>query len=191
MLNLIDENVAYLLVSPYQENISEDDNFLAMNRVQSLLYNREYSLISLTGYSGGKWNKSYLAYNNKDNQTLREDALFILEMTNQKEIAIKYEGDTKLRLINIDGGESTLSLQNYSENSNSYKVYIYNGYYFSLVPEARYFMIESKNQIKTGMKLEFFNNDRWNEKVVYDVDKEFENMYKLLIKYKKLRAVAL
>lgn len=190
MLNLIDENAGYLLVSPYQEKKTEEENYLALSKAQSLLYNREYSLLSITGYCGGAWDKSYLAYNHKDNDTLREDALFILERTNQNEIIVKYRGTDKLTLISKDGAESPLSLQNYSEHSESTKVFIYNGWYFSLKPEIRYFMIESKNQLKKGMKLEYFNNEKWNEKVVHDVDSEFENMYKLLIKYNKLRSIA-
>lgn len=189
MLNLIDENVAYLLVSPCVINKTEDENFLTLNKTQSLLYNRDYSLISLTGYCGGTWDKSYIAYNQNNNDELREDALFFLGILEQNSIVVKYKGDTQLKLIHNDGGESLLSLQNYSESVENTKVYIYNGYYFSLVPEKRVYMIESKSQIKSGMRLEFFNNDKWNEKIVNDVDTEFENMYKLLIKYKKLRAV--
>ena len=63
MLNLIDENAGYLLVSPYQEKKTEEENYLALSKAQSLLYNREYSLLSITGYCGGAWDKSYLAYN--------------------------------------------------------------------------------------------------------------------------------
>jgi hypothetical protein len=37
------------------------------------------------------------------------------------------------------------------------------------------------------MIVEFYNNDQWIEKVVENIDVEYERLYKLLIKYNKLR----
>lgn len=187
MLNLLDQEVSYLLVSPCRPELNNDENILEISKVQSILYSRDYSLISLTGYCGGTWDKSFIAYNQNNNNTLREDAIFMLENTPQENIVIKYKGDEHLKLINHDGSETLLSVQNYSENKTDSKIFIYNGYYFSLKPEKRWRMIEAKSELKKGMKLEYFNNEKWNEKIIHNLDEEYERMYKLLIKYKKLR----
>lgn len=187
MLNLLDKNVGYLIVSPFQSRLSDVENLVELSKIQSILYSREYSLISLTGYCGGNWDKSYIAYNDNHNELLREDATFLLKNTAQSEVVIKYKNEEFLKLLSETGAESLLSMHGYSENVTESKIYIYNGFYFTLRPEKKYKLIESKSDLKSGMKVEYYNNEKWNEKVVQNIDLEYENMYKLLIKYNKLR----
>ena len=37
------------------------------------------------------------------------------------------------------------------------------------------------------MIVEYFNENKWTKKQISNIETEYENMYKLLIKYKKLR----
>jgi hypothetical protein len=188
MLNLTDENVGFILVSPC--NSINEDKQVQLSKAQSILFSKEYNILSLTGYCGGDWDKSIIAYNEVDNNNIRKDAIHIMKSLNTNDIVVKYKGDTQLKLIESDGSENPLSIQNYSEYSDDTKVYIFEGWYFSLKKEKKYFLIDTKSQIKKGMKVEYFNNEKWNEKTIQDPDLEWSNMYQLLTKYGKLRAVA-
>lgn len=187
MFALNNEMLSYLMIDPCKGINSPDQRLLELNRTQSLLYSKEYSIISLTGYSDGVWDKSYLAFNENDNDLLRQDAIFMLTNSTQNEIIIKYKGESQPKMISKDGSEALMSIQPYSDVVKESKIYILDGYYFSFKKERRYRLIESKNEISKGMTIEYFNNDKWNHKIVSDVDTEFEKMYKLLIKYNKLR----
>lgn len=190
MLNLTDQNVSFILLSPCKEGISESDNFTLLSKSQSLLFSKEYSILSLTGYCGGSWDKSYIAYNESDNNALRKDAIFLMEQTESESIIVKYKGDSELKMIDRKGEEFPLSLHNYSEPIEGSKVFIFEGWYFTLRQERKYYLIETKDQIKKGMKLEYFNEGVWKEKEVVNPELEWSNMYQLLTKYKKLRAAS-
>ena len=186
MLNLIDENVGFILLSPC--SVINTDKQVQLSKAQSILFSKEYSILSLSEYCCGEWSKSMIAYNDNDNNSLRKDAIHMMKNLNTEDIVVKYSGETNLKLINKDGSETPLSIDNYSDVSEDTKVYIFEGYYFTLKKEKRYYLISSKSEIKKGMKVEYYNSDKWNEKIVEDPDREWTNMYQLLIKYKKLRA---
>jgi hypothetical protein len=46
------------------------------------------------------------------------------------------------------------------------------------------------NDLKVGMVVEYMNNNKWHEKMVQNPQDEWEKLYKLLIKYDKLRVSA-
>ena len=46
---------------------------------------------------------------------------------------------------------------------------------------------KKKEDFKVGMIVEYFNNNQWNEKLVENPNEEWNNMYKLMLKYNKLR----
>lgn len=188
MLNLTDENAGFILVSPC--TVINEDKQVQLSKAHSILFSKEYSILSLTGYCGGEWDRSVIAYNdnNNNNNDIRKDAIHLMEQLHTDDIVVKYKGEQSLKLINKDGSEDPLSLHNYSEFSEETKVYIFEGFYFTLRKEKKYFLIESKSQIKKGMKIEYFNNEKWHEKEVQDPETEWSNMYHLLTKYKKLRA---
>jgi hypothetical protein len=74
----------------------------------------------------------------------------------------------------------------YSTDSEK-KSYLYNGYSFSFTEQKRYFFPSRKEEIKVGMIVEFFNNNKWIEKKVSNPDVEYDKLYKLLMKYNKVR----
>jgi hypothetical protein len=74
----------------------------------------------------------------------------------------------------------------YDSNINN-KTYIYNGLSFTFNDKKRYHFLNYKDELKNGMIVEFFNNDKWIERKIVNIDIEYEKMYKLLIKYNKLR----
>jgi hypothetical protein len=51
-------------------------------------------------------------------------------------------------------------------------------------------MPKKKEDFRQGMIIEYFNNSQWNEKIVFDLDTEWDKMYKLLVKYDKIRVLS-
>lgn len=185
MLELTDEAVSYMIVSPAREIVDQTRALVETSRAQSLLYSRNYSLISLTGYSGGVYDRSFLAYGGPDNESLREDAIMYIREMEQRDVLVKYSGTATLTIIGSDGSERPVSIKQYEGGDE--RAYIHGTQCFSLKRERRYRNVESRSEISAGMALEYYNNGRWNEIRVSDPDAEYERMYRLLIKYGKLR----
>jgi hypothetical protein len=75
--------------------------------------------------------------------------------------------------------------------NNENKSYIFNGLSFSFTEVNRYWKPTKKEDFKVGMIVEYFNNNKWNEKTIVDINSEYDNFYKLLIKYDKVRAISI
>lgn len=157
-----------------------------LDDIESILYGRDYSIIPIKEFYQGKYDNSIISYGRSGNDNLRQDVLFLLDKFNQDSAIIKYLGESVIRKIFKDGSEVPVDLDLYSTDFDK-PSYIYNGYSFSFTESKRYFFPTKKDQIKSGMILEFFNNNRWVEKKVSDPDVEYDKMYKLLMKYNKVR----
>lgn len=186
MLELTDEAASYMIVSPARDARDPSLAMAEASRAQSLLYSRNYSLISLTGYSGGVYDRSYLAYGAAGNESLRDDAMMYLREMSQAEVLVKYSGTSLLTLVGRDGSERPVSVQEY-DGREGQRAYIHGSQCFTVRDEKRYRPVASRSEIAAGMTLEYYNNERWNEVRVADPDAEYERMYRLLIKYGKLR----
>lgn len=186
MLNLEDKNIAYLIISPEKEDKSLMDNKNSCDKLQTILYSKGYTIIPVTGYYHGNYEKSFIAVSIDDNDTIRKDAIFLLDEFQQDSVIVKYKGESSPVKILSNGSEKLLSLSIYSDNSDN-KTYLYNGFSFSFNERKRYKFLSDKSQLRVGMVIEFLNNDKWIEKEVINLELEYERMYKLLIKYGKLR----
>ena len=186
MFNLTDPNIGYLIISSQtnQTNISEV-KFLS-DKLSNILYAKDYTLIPLTGYYDQQYEKAFIAITGDNNDQLRHDAIYLMDEFNQNSVIVKYINETDAKKILTDGSEITMGLSVY-DSELKHKTYIYNGISFSFVEQKRYFFPTKKEEIKPGMIVEFFNNNKWTPKQVTNVDIEYEKMYKLLMKYEKLR----
>jgi hypothetical protein len=72
-------------------------------------------------------------------------------------------------------------------NPDSELSYIYKGLSFSFIESKRYWIPNNKEDFQVGMIVEFFSNNKWNEKLVENPLEEWDDIYKLMLKYKKLR----
>ncbi len=186
MFSLEDKDVSYLLISPEKESNSLVDNKILSDKLQSILYSKEYNLIPVSGYYHGNYEKSFIAICPNDNNQLRRDAIQLMDSFDQECVIVKYKGEVSPKKILHDGSEKLLKISLYNGDDLN-KTYLYNGLSFSFLEQRRYQFLNDKSQIKTGMVVEFLNNDVWVEKKVIDVDLEYEKMYRLLMKYGKLR----
>jgi hypothetical protein len=68
--------------------------------------------------------------------------------------------------------------------------YLNNGTSFSFVESKRYWKPTKKEDFRIGMLVEYLNNNKWCEKLVENPNDEYDKLYKLLIKYDKVRVAS-
>lgn len=151
----------------------------------SILYAKNYQIMPIKGYYQGQYEDSVIAYG-PDNDELRSDLIFLLNHFNQDCGIIKYLGETNAKKVFSDGSEKPMGIVLYNTDSEN-KSYLYNGVSFSFVEQARYWKPTKKEDFKVGMIVEYFNKNKWFKKTVEDPQSEYENFYKLFIKYDKIR----
>lgn len=155
-------------------------------QVCSVLYSKGYQLLSISGYFDGKFDESIMAFGAESNDDLRRDALFLLGRFCEQSAIVKYIGESEAKRVFFDGSEDPMEILMYNTDSKN-KSYIHEGISFSFVEKERYWTPKRQEDIRAGMVVEYMNNNQWYERVVVDPRLEWEKMYKLLLKYEKLR----
>ncbi len=182
-MNLLDKNVNYIIISAYSAKKSDYDNTIALRRLENKLYLKEYSIYKL---NSGNNECYYYAYKNCTNKELRYDAIELLDEFKQEYIYVKYFNESDIKKIFFDGMEKVYTIENYQGN-NSSNDFFENGYSFSFKEKKMYYT-PSKTDLKEGIIYEYKNNSGiWLEKKVIDPEREYNNLFELLIKYKRIR----
>jgi hypothetical protein len=175
VINLSDKNIQYILLSS-----NKIDDMI------SILWAKEYNVVSIDGYYRGQYEKAALAFSDISNDELRKDLIFLLNHFGQECGIIKYSGETGAKKIFNDGSEKPLGIVLYNTDSDNMS-YLHNGLSFSFVEQVRYWKPNKKEDFKIGMLVEYFNNNKWYSKKVENPNDEWEKMFKLLTKYEKVR----
>ena len=179
MLGLEQPNTSYML-------ISSPNN---LDQITSVLYAKNYQILTIKGYFEGKFEDSIMAFGRVENENLRNDTLFILGQFNEKNIIVKYLGESDAKKVFFNGSEEPMEIVMFNTNE-SYKSYIHSGISFSFVEKTRYWKPKSQEDLKIGMVVEYQNNNKWYERIVRNPKEEWEKLYKLLTKYDKVRIPA-
>ena len=179
MLGLEQPNASYML-------ISSSDN---LDQITSVLYAKNYQIFPIKGYFEGKFEDSIIAFGRTDNDELRNDALFLLGHFNEKNAIVKYLGESDAKKVFFNGSEDPMDIVMFNTNESN-KSYIHSGISFSFVEKIRYWKPRSQEDLKIGMIVEYQNNNKWYERIVRNPKEEWEKLYKLLIKYDKVRIPA-
>jgi hypothetical protein len=175
MIALEHPNSAYLIIS--SNNLAD---------MVTILYANDYDVVHIKGYYKEKFEDSVIAFCEKDTDNLRKDALFLLNQFNQECSIIKYLGESGAKKIFKDGSEKPLGIVMYNTDSENIS-YIHNGLSFSFLEKKIYWLPKKKEDFKKGMIVEYMNQDKWFEKTVNNPSEEYDKMYKLLLKYNKIR----
>lgn len=174
MINLKDSKISYLLISE-------------CSGVESYLHSRDYYTLEISEYYKGDFGKSIIAFSNIiDNNELRRDSINIMDNFGIDNLIVKYLDDDSPKRVYNNGDELPLGVIIYNTDSDK-KSYIYEGVSFSFIEQQLYYFPSKKEDFKTGMLVEFLNNNKWIEKRVKDPESEYNNLYQLLIKYNKIR----
>lgn len=187
MFNIKDPNLSYILVSPEKPEYGQIDNNLNCERCCSILYSKDYTVFPIATYERGKVSRSFMAIPlTNSNDDLRKDSLFLMDKFNLDSVFVKYQSEPSTTKLRYDGSERSLGMSLYESSENT-KVFVHSGISFSFHEVKKYHFPKDKKEFRKGMIVEFFNNNRWVTKEVYNPDDEWEKMYKLLTKYGKLR----
>lgn len=152
--------------------------------IESLIYSSGYDYEYIKEYESGLIKDSIICYINENNNKIREYALDIMNQLYLETLILKYNNSEYLSRLYRDGTEMLLNID-YDLFEN--EIFVYNGCSFSFTEATLYKIPTLKEDFKVGMIIEFLNNNKWSEKKVSDPDLEYEKMYKLLIKYEKIR----
>ena len=186
MININDSNLSFLMASPEIVGISQLENNHRNNTFLNILYSMNYSILPIQSYENGVYEKNYLAISSENNDKLRQESIFLMEQFDKKDILVKYKDNNYLTKITYNGDEYPMNIEYYDNNLEK-KTYILEGVSFTLTEKKRYFFPKKKEDLKNGMIIEYFNNNMWYKKEINNLETEYEKMYKLLIKYEKLR----
>lgn len=174
-MNLTDKRISYMIIS--SDKIDD---------MMSILWAKEFQIIPIKGYYKGQYENSIIAYSDIDNDELRKEVIFLLNHFNQECAIVKYLDETIAKKIFSDGSEKPLGIVMYNTDDDNMS-YLHNGISFSFVEQKRYWIPKSKDDLKTGMIVEYLNKDKWLEHEIKNPSQEWDNLFKLLIKYNKVR----
>lgn len=175
MIGLSQPNTSYMILS--SKNLDD---------IISILYAKEYQIIPIKEYYKGVFEDSIITFGRVDNDNLRSDAIFLLNHFHEDSAIIKYQGESSVKRVFKDGSEIPLDINMYNTDEEN-KSYILEGVSFSFIEMMRYWKPTKKEDFKVGMLVEYCNNNKWYQKKVSDPQEEYEKLYKLLIKYDKIR----
>jgi hypothetical protein len=178
VLDLENPKLSFILIS---SDVLDD--------MMSILYAKNYQMLPIQGYYQGQYENSALAFSDVENDELRKDLIFLLNHLKQDCGIIKYKGETGAKKVFSDGSEKPLGIVLYNTDSDNIS-YLHNGLSFSFVEQVRYWKPTKVEDFKTGMIIEYLNNNKWYQRRVENPKQEWEDMYKLLSKYDKLRIVS-
>ena len=178
MTGLEQPNTSYIILSSNK-----------LDDMISILYAKEYQIIPIKGYYKGQYEESVIAHGRVDNDTLRKDTIFLLSNFNEDCAIIKYSGESNAKKIFRDGSEIPMGVIMYNTDDDNMS-YLHNGVSFSFVESKRYWKPTKKEDFRVGMLVEYFNNNKWCERLVENPSDEYEKLYKLLIKYDKVRVAS-
>jgi hypothetical protein len=173
-MDLTNPKIGYMIIS--SEKIED---------MISILYAKNYQLIPIKGFYKGQYEDSVMVFSS-DNDELRKDVIFLLNHFKENCAIVKYIGENNAKKIFSDGSEKPLGVALYNTDSEN-KSYLYNGVSFSFLEQNRYWKPSKKEDFKIGMIVEYLNNNKWYTKKVENPNIEYDRIYKLLIKYDKIR----
>ena len=151
------------------------------------LYAKDYRLFPIDSLSNEKIEPNMIAITTTiSNESIRQDCLNIIKTSNIDSLIVKYRGESVIKSIDKSGNETVLDMV---ENTDSQKVsYIVENVSYAFIPAKKYSYPGKKEDLKEGMLVEFMSNEGiWKEKKVENLDNSYDKMYRLLMKYKKLR----
>jgi len=179
VLDLENPKLSFILIS---SDVLDD--------MMSILYAKNYQMLPIQGYYQGQYENSALAFSDIDNDELRKDLIFLLNHLKQDCGIIKYKGETVAKKVFSDGSEKPLGIALYNTDSDNIS-YLHNGLSFSFVEQVRYWKPTKVEDFKIGMVVEYLNNNKWYQKKVQNPKEEWESIWKLMIKYDKIRVASL
>jgi hypothetical protein len=185
MLQLTNESTSYFIISAFKSENNREINEKLKNNLRDDLYLKDYIITPIDGYYKGLSESSYIAQRSVDNNELRQDSIELMTKYDQDEIVIKYIGEDVIKKIELDGNERNLVMGNFDPEHRSY---IFENITFSLMDQKRYRFPKNSEEFKVGYVVEMMGSSgNWIQKEVTNPNDEWDNLYKTLSKYDRVR----
>lgn len=172
MLNFENNNASFLICP----NFTDD--------VLSFLYSKSYSIFPIQKIENKNIFENYICINLSDNTSLLSDVSTLVNKLNINSVIVKYFEDNNIYEI-FNDHQRIVEVKYYSDESDI--KYIHENYVFSFLNKKIYNFPTAISDFKEGMIVECLSNDNWIKRRVNNVSTEFDKIYKLLIKYNKIR----
>jgi len=187
MKKIHDNSFSFILLN-FDDNIEGISHQSIYERAISIFYSKDYTITQISSYRNNQFQKAILASKeNSNSDELRSDAIYMMDSFYQGFIFAKYSNEKNCVRINKNGSETLLEVLSNHSDSEADLIFIHEGSSFQFKEMKRYYFPDKKEDLKIGMIVEYFDNKKWVEKPILNLDSEYEKLYKLLIKYKKLR----
>lgn len=181
------KNFSYFIISAFSEESTMPSNLKLNSVLEDSIYLLDYTILKTGSDIDNYKSDSFFCYNlNRTSDDLRKDVIYLLNKYDLDYSVIKYIDEVNPKKIFKSGEELQLNLVEWSNDSKILN-YFCSGTRFSFKEMKRYSMVKDIKDLKVGMTVEYLNNNNWTSKVVENVNIEWEKMYKLLVKYNKLR----
>jgi hypothetical protein len=147
-----------------------------------------YQVNEIKTYLNGNYGSAVLAIpkNNIDQRTIKEDVMSPILKMGCKRAVVKYPGKTHPSLLFPNGSEKPLNPIPYNTDG-SRLTYIVEHLTFAFDEMRTYVFIEKKEELHNNMIVECHDGTKWVERQIIDRDTEYEQLYKLMMKYRKVR----
>lgn len=187
MKRLEDSNLSFILLT-----LETDQDYIESKKIYeraiSIFYSKDYSVFPISNFKNETFHRTILAVSESHtNDDLRKDSIFLIDSFHKENIIVKYKNESNAVRINKNGSETLLRIIENNRELDTDEFFLDEGFSFSFESLKRYYYPKKKEDLKKGMIVEFFNNQKWVRKPIDDLDIEFDKLYKLLIKYNKLR----
>ena len=176
-MNFNDEKISYVILPGGK-----------WTQTVSYLYSKDYTIVEMLTSEQNISGRSIFTYNQLTNQELKKDTLFVLDHFDMDHAYIKYEKTNEIVKITKDGNETPVEVLLYESSLNT-KRFVLGEISFSFKDMDRYRLVEGKEELTQGVEVEYLNNNKWNKKIVENVETEWKGLYSLMSKYKKLRMI--
>jgi hypothetical protein len=187
MFNLQNEDLSFIIINSEKEFQTVLENYHNSERLYSVLDSKEFSIFKLKDFKKSKMSPAYLAVTQlKENDSIRAEALHILEFMDISSLILKYKDSKNPILLEKNGHETPLLFEFYPNNQEE-QFYVLEGLSFNFKKDQRFFFPKNKSHLKQGMVVEYLNDDIWKSRKIDNLDVEYNKMYSLLMKYDKLR----
>ena len=170
-----DLDVSYIIIS--------DTN---IDNISSYLYSRDYKLIEMTKFKDGTFTDCLVGITEKIKSDVMSDINHISNHFKLQFVIAKFFGDECPVRLNENGTIDDLDLIMYDTNLDL-DSYIKDGVSFSFVKKKKYSYPKEKKDFKVDMIIECYSSNGWIEKIVKDVDSEFDSIYSILSKFDRVR----
>jgi hypothetical protein len=154
--------------------------------LESYLYSMGYHIINIKNFFNGEFKDAMVAFIGDDSDKLRSDSLHLIKHFSVEYLYIKYFGDTDCFKLLPSGEEYPYKWEKW--NTDPYKItFIHSGLSFSFSEQKRWYKPKEIGDFKIGMTVECFSDGKWIRMMVKNPQSEWNDIYKLMIKWDKIR----